>query len=136
MIAKSKAQLYLEQLRDCEQAADRITNMIENYKSELNRLREIENALTERMEQRKQIYIQTYQDIFTQIENVENEQERQLLEMRYIQGEEWQTIADNLYLGIAQTFRLHNKAMEHIKVPDTDISEDIEQYGSSGTLER
>ncbi len=49
------------------------------------------------------------------IQNVDNEDARDLLTKRYIDFKPWQAIASELGYSRAHTFRLHNKAMSFLK---------------------
>lgn len=55
-----------------------------------------------------------YTDVFDRIERITDETEKELLTYRYLKGNTWEQIADNMLYCVAQVHRIHNKALDHL----------------------
>ncbi len=54
--------------------------------------------------------------IIKAIEAVENDTYRAILQMRYVQSSQWQSIADELGYDLRHVYRLHNAALKAIQL--------------------
>lgn len=57
-------------------------------------------------------------EIVTQIERMENEDEKDVLMYRYIKLMSWNEIEKKMNYGIAQIYRIHTRALENFVLPD------------------
>ncbi len=55
-------------------------------------------------------------NILDLIKAIDDEECRIVLEKRYLNGERWQDIADDMHCGIASIHRVHSKALRKIKI--------------------
>ena len=60
--------------------------------------------------------IKAYKDISWKIQQLENEDERDVLFYRYIKGMSWWEIAENMQFSERQVFRIHGKALGNLKI--------------------
>ena len=66
--------------------------------------------------------VQKYNRIAHRIQLLENEDERDVLFYRYIKGMGWWEIAQAMDYSERQIFRIHGKALKHLRIPK-DVSE-------------
>ncbi|NMA03277.1 MAG: DUF1492 domain-containing protein [Clostridiales bacterium] len=59
--------------------------------------------------------VDTKREILETIEQVENINYRLLLEMRYVNGESWDSVADTIGCDVRNVFRIHGKALKEIE---------------------
>lgn len=64
--------------------------------------------------------ITLYQDIFKRIEDLTDEDEREVLTLRYIKGMKWETVACHRHVEWAQVHRIHARALKSFKLPEDD----------------
>lgn len=88
---------------------------LSGYAAELDRL---ETNLCLEMEQR----CVAYKDIANQINNVINENEKDVLFYRYIKGYGWLEIAENMNYSERWVLKLHGKALAHFQLPEEKSS--------------
>ena len=65
--------------------------------------------------------IESYSDIFTDIERMEDEQEKEMLSYRYLKGYNWEKICDEKGYGWAQMHRIHARALKNFKIGKHEI---------------
>lgn len=82
---------------------------LSKYAAELGKLEE--KLYQEGVEQ-----VKTYKEIECKINQIENENERDVLFYRYIKGLDWWDIAKNMNCSERQVYRFHGKALKKIKV--------------------
>lgn len=79
------------------------------------KLEELEEELIKARYQK----IVTYQQIYTDIEAMEDERFKELLIYRYLRGYGWIKICDKLHVEWAQVHRLHKAAVEAFEIHET-----------------
>lgn len=62
--------------------------------------------------------IELHTEIFAKIEAMENENERTVLRLRYIQGYGWEKVCVEMGYEWAQVHRFHRNALKNIKIKD------------------
>ena len=70
--------------------------------------------LTEKLE----LHMNLKREMQTAIEEMSNQDERLVLEFRYIKNLTWPRIADLMYVDESTVRRWHNKALNHFVVPE------------------
>jgi len=60
--------------------------------------------------------VKAYKDISWRIQQLENEDERDVLFYRYIKGMNWWKIAESMQFSERQVFRIHGKALANLKI--------------------
>ena len=60
--------------------------------------------------------VKAYKDISWRIQQLENEDERDVLFYRYIKGMNWWEIAESMQFSERQVFRIHGKALANLKI--------------------
>nr|WP_243273908.1 DUF1492 domain-containing protein [Mediterraneibacter glycyrrhizinilyticus] len=60
--------------------------------------------------------VKAYKDISWRIQQLENEDERDVLFYRYIKGMGWWEIAESMQFSERQVFRIHGKALANLKI--------------------
>lgn len=87
-----------------------------NNKSDLSdfavKIDDIDNKINSLQNKRLKIL----EDILTNIESLENETERAILDYRYIRGYTWEKIATKIKYSYRHTLLMHGKALEHFKL--------------------
>lgn len=61
-----------------------------------------------------------YQDIFERIEKIDDEDEREVLTLKYIKGMKWEDVACTMHVGWTQTHRIHARALMHLEIPNME----------------
>lgn len=128
---------YLMQYISCQKAAKRIEEQIYTLETERKNPKGLvitdmptshkktdlsdyivkRDELFERMRTERYKAICAYMDIFTRIELLEDETEKQVLTLRYIKGHKnWEKIAKEIDYSVVHTHRFHSKALEHFKI--------------------
>ena len=74
------------------------------------------DMLVDKLIQESYRKINIYTDIFNKIERLENENERQVLTLRYIRGWKWEKIACELGYAWTRIHEIHSKALEHFQI--------------------
>lgn len=74
-------------------------------------------ALQDKINEEIDRLIDLKSEIHTVIEQVEDEDERLLLRMRYIEYMRWEDIASQMHFSLRNATRLHAVALEHVKIP-------------------
>lgn len=64
--------------------------------------------------------IALYQDIFHRIEVLQDEDEREVLTLRYIKGMKWGAVACEKHVEWAQVHRIHARGLKNFKLPEDD----------------
>lgn len=60
--------------------------------------------------------------IFEAVQQMENQNEKLVLELRYFSRMSWREVAPKLYVSLRQARRIHDKALEHLKLPENAIT--------------
>lgn len=55
-------------------------------------------------------------ELLEKLKLIKDNDERMLLEKRYILNEKWEEIAEKLYCSVRQVYRLHRKALENFNI--------------------
>lgn len=77
------------------------------------KIMEYEDKLNKKLE----LHLKLKQEMQDAIEKIDNNDERLVLEFRYIKNYTWPRIADLLYVDESTVRRWHNKALNHFTVP-------------------
>lgn len=65
--------------------------------------------------------VHRYETISEAIEVMENETEKELLRLRYLQSYDWDDIADHFGYVVRTVYRIHGSALYHFQIPK-DVS--------------
>ena len=76
------------------------------------------DRITERLKKQREKCRKTCRDIIMEIEQLENEEEKNILFSRYIQGKKWESICVKLSVSWRQVHYIHKKALENYKLPN------------------
>ena len=60
--------------------------------------------------------VQRYQEISGAVEQIPDDKERELLQLRYLRGERWEDVARKMKYTERQVFRIHGEAIWHFKI--------------------
>lgn len=103
------------------QQGNRLSELIQSHKDELQRVQEIDGTQTEELERTISDAIaemvQVQLDIHAAIDAVQDRTERLVLRYRYIQGLTWTEITAQLNYSRQQVNRIHGQALQHVRVP-------------------
>lgn len=83
------------------------------YTKQVHKILECQDELVSKLE----LHIQLKNEIQKAIEEMDNQDERLVLEFRYIKNLTWARIADMLYIDESTVRRWHNRALSHFVVP-------------------
>lgn len=56
-------------------------------------------------------------DILVRLDRMEKQEERELLRYRYVDGLNWQQIANRMGYGLRHVYKIHGSALQHFPVP-------------------
>lgn len=129
-----KPKAYLSQLRTIDHEVDILLERVERDRARLTRitpqygehtsggkqdwtdavarLMELEAKLNARID----VLVDTRTEIEAAIAEVPDATERMLLELRYVDGLRWDEIARRMDYDVRQVYRLHGRALLHIRV--------------------
>lgn len=57
-------------------------------------------------------------DILARIDSMEDQEEREVLRNRYIDGMKWEAIANGMVYGIRHVHKIHGRALQEFPVPE------------------
>ncbi len=126
---------YLNQYQDCMAAVKRISEELRmirlnemcpsvfisdmpgshNIKDMSDYATVFDELMTELLQERYK-RILTYREIRRSIETLKNEEEKEVLIYRYIQGLKWNKIAKKMHVEWAQVHRIHNRALFNLEI--------------------
>ena len=84
------------------------------FVKQIYKMMEYQDLLTEKLE----LHMNLKREMQKAIESMSNQDERLVLEFRYIQNLTWPRIADLMYVDESTVRRWHNKALNHFVVPE------------------
>lgn len=134
-----KKKEYLKQFQECVRAVRRIDEQIKELEademcppgisingmpcaSSFNNkdlsvyIAKKDKLLTDMIKARRRRIV-VYQDIFARIESLQDEDEREVLTLRYIKGMKWETVACEKHVEWAQVHRIHARALKNFELP-------------------
>lgn len=74
------------------------------------------DCLIEKLVKARYDRIVVYTDIFSKIEEMADDTEKELLRLRYLRGMQWDKICIELGFEWAQIHRIHKRALEHFEM--------------------
>ena len=75
-------------------------------------------SLEEELKRERSKCIESYVAIENQIKMVEDEDENDVLFYRYVRGLRWWEIAEKMECSEQWVYKLHGKALKHLKLPE------------------
>lgn len=84
------------------------------FVKQIYKMMEYQDLLTEKLE----LHMNLKKEMQKAIEEMSNQDERLVLEFRYIKNLTWPRIADLMYVDESTVRRWHNKALNHFVVPE------------------
>ena len=84
------------------------------FVKQIYKMMEYQDLLTEKLE----LHMNLKREMQKAIEEMSNQDERLVLEVRYIKNLTWPRIADLMYVDESTVRRWHNKALNHFVVPE------------------
>ena len=84
------------------------------FVKQIYKMMEYQDLLTEKLE----LHMNLKREMQKAIEEMSNQDERLVLEFRYIKNLTWPRIADLMYVDDSTVRRWHNKALNHFVVPE------------------
>ncbi|MCI6060869.1 MAG: DUF1492 domain-containing protein [Dorea sp.] len=84
------------------------------FVKQIYKMMEYQDLLTEKLE----LHMNLKREMQKAIEEMSNQDERLVLEFRYIKNLTWPRIADLMYVDESTVRRWHNKALNHFVVPE------------------
>ena len=84
------------------------------FVKQIYKMMEYQDLLTEKLE----LHMNLKREMQKAIEEMSNQDERLVLELRYIKNLTWPRIADLMYVDESTVRRWHNKALNHFVVPE------------------
>lgn len=94
--------------------------------SDLSDYMEKYEDLMEELKEEKLTALEEMQEIRRQIGKLKDEDEKEVLERRYILIESWDTIAEKMGIDKSTATRKHGKALKNFEIPESCISMHIE----------
>ena len=74
------------------------------------------------LEAEKETAIQKYKEIYTQVQLMENDVEKEVLERKYLLGDTWWRIALKMNYAESHIYRIHGAALLHFQMPTVNES--------------
>jgi DNA-directed RNA polymerase specialized sigma subunit len=87
-----------------------------NKKSDLSEFAALIDEEIEKLKRERLEKVRAYSDISKKIKAVENDNEREVLELRYIKGMKWEEICLEMSYSWQHIHRIHSKALENFKM--------------------
>lgn len=95
-------------------------------KSDLSDYMEKYEDLVEELKKERLTALEEMQEILHQIGKLKDEDEKEVLERRYILMESWDTIAEKMGIDKSTATRKHGKALKNFEIPESCTSMHIE----------
>ena len=76
------------------------------------------DELMEELKKERLKAVDEYNEIYKTISRLENENEKEVLVRRYINGDKWEEIAVKMNYGYRHIHKIHGSALINIKVPE------------------
>jgi hypothetical protein len=76
------------------------------------------DELMEELKKERLRAVDEYNEIYKTISRLENENEKEVLVRRYINGDKWEEIAVKMNYGYRHIHKIHGSALINIKVPE------------------
>lgn len=76
------------------------------------------DELMEELKKERLQAVDEYNEIYKTISRLENENEKEVLVRRYINGDKWEEIAIKMNYGYRHIHKIHGSALINIKVPE------------------
>lgn len=76
------------------------------------------DELMEELKKERLQAVDEYNEIYKTISRLENENEKEVLVRRYINGDKWEEIAVKMNYGYRHIHKIHGSALINIKVPE------------------
>ena len=116
--AKRRAALLLEQIEELRSIKTSPVSICDgmphgNGTSDLSGYVARLDELLQELEAEREIQMIVFREIKNQIDQVENSNEKEILTRRYILGQNWGKIADEMEYGYRQILRIHGFALKN-----------------------
>ena len=98
----------LEEIKKAEDKKDILITYAQEYKECV----ELEQAIRDKLYREKQEAEKTCKKVLRSIESMDSGPEKELIKMRYVEGINWDEIAERLGYSETYIYRLHKKALE------------------------
>lgn len=89
-----------------------------HYQSDLSDYAVKMDELMEELKKERLQAVDEYNEIYKTISRLENENEKEVLVRRYINGDKWEEIAVKMNYGYRHIHKIHGSALINIKVPE------------------
>lgn len=76
------------------------------------------DALILQLEAEKEIAIREYNEIYNQVQLMQDEAEKEVLERRYLLGDSWWRIAVKMNYAESHIYRIHGAALSHFQMTE------------------
>ena len=76
------------------------------------------DALVSQLEAEKEIAIREYNEIYNQVQLMQDEAEKEVLERRYLLGDSWWGIAVKMNYAESHIYRIHGAALSHFQMTE------------------
>lgn len=76
------------------------------------------DALVSQLEAEKEIAIREYNEIYNQVQLMQDEAEKEVLERRYLLGDSWWRIAVKMNYAESHIYRIHGAALSHFQMTE------------------
>lgn len=76
------------------------------------------DALISQLEAEKEIAIREYNEIYNQVQLMQDEAEKEVLERRYLLGDSWWRIAVKMNYAESHIYRIHGAALSHFQMTE------------------
>lgn len=119
---------YLNQYAPCVEAVKEIERSLADLEKEIREfLRcidiELLKSYFESLKQVRKMLFQAryrkwflYLDIYKKIEKMEDETERRVLRLKYLEGYSWEQVAEEIGYSVRQIHNIHKKSLENLKI--------------------
>ena len=78
------------------------------------------DELITQLEEEKEKAVQKYKTIYNQVQLLDDETEKEVLERRYLLGDTWWRIAIKMNYAESHIYRIHGLALLHFQIPVND----------------
>ena len=110
--------IQIKEVNTCDVQSGVYINTLGNKHAEtdLSDYMEKKEKLIRNLIKERTNWINISSEIYGSINELDNEDEKQVLTLRYISGMKWEDIAKEMHIEWAQLHRIHSRALKNLKI--------------------
>ena len=114
--AIKRVDMQIEEINTCDPSSKSYITMNQHTTDDMSNYIAKKEKLIIDLYQEKNKWIDMCAEIYKSMNNLENEDEKNVLTLRYIAGMKWEEIALRMHLEWAQVHRIHARALKNLNM--------------------